>query len=166
MTLYNAIQHILLPRSAPNKRFPAIQCNAIEIPPNTLPGIEPAGALSLFILISIVSSRLQPYVTTGNRCCTRMAGFTRAISTPAVMAMIPGIYKHHRCRNNVYPQSDVRRYPVPDESVFWSQPYPDYQPPLYEAAVLKGKEWADLDVGELNLTHLSSYIAHWSQSHF
>ncbi|KXJ68322.1 hypothetical protein RP20_CCG004201 [Aedes albopictus] len=89
-----------------------------------------------------------------------MAGFitTRAISsTPAVMAMIPGIYKHHRCRNNVYPRCDVRRYPVPDESVFWSQPYPDYQPPLYEAAVLKGKEWADLDVDD------PAFVGKWNQ---
>uniref|UniRef100_A0A182MB98 Nudix hydrolase domain-containing protein n=1 Tax=Anopheles culicifacies TaxID=139723 RepID=A0A182MB98_9DIPT len=62
--------------------------------------------------------------------------------------IIPGIFKHSRCRNNVYPQSDVRRYPVPDESVFWTQTYSDYQPPFHESPVLKGKEWADLDVGK------------------
>ncbi|XP_055619901.1 ADP-ribose pyrophosphatase, mitochondrial [Toxorhynchites rutilus septentrionalis] len=77
------------------------------------------------------------------------------VATLAVM--IPGIYKHSRCRNNVYPRSDVRRYPVPDESVFWSQPYPDYQPPVYDASVLEGKEWADLDVENPN------FSAKWNQ---
>uniref|UniRef100_A0A8D8BCB7 (northern house mosquito) hypothetical protein n=1 Tax=Culex pipiens TaxID=7175 RepID=A0A8D8BCB7_CULPI len=80
--------------------------------------------------------------------CLRVARqfSTTSSKMPALNAMIPGIYKHSRCRNNVYPRCDVRRYPVPDESVFWSQPYPDYQPPVYESDVLAGKDWADLDV--------------------
>uniref|UniRef100_A0A182S6L3 Nudix hydrolase domain-containing protein n=1 Tax=Anopheles maculatus TaxID=74869 RepID=A0A182S6L3_9DIPT len=67
-------------------------------------------------------------------------------SLETMARIIPGIFKHSRCRNNVYPQSDVRRYPVPDESVFWTQTYSDYQPPFHESAVLQGKEWADLDI--------------------
>ncbi|XP_050093802.1 ADP-ribose pyrophosphatase, mitochondrial [Anopheles aquasalis] len=62
----------------------------------------------------------------------------------AMARILPGIFKHNRCRNGVYPQSDVRRYPVPDESVFWSQTYSDYQPPVHESPILHGKPWADL----------------------
>ncbi|XP_039438483.1 ADP-ribose pyrophosphatase, mitochondrial [Culex pipiens pallens] len=84
--------------------------------------------------------------------CLRVARqfSTTSSKMPALNAMIPGIYKHSRCRNNVYPRCDIRRYPVPDESVFWSQPYPDYQPPVYESDVLAGKDWADLDVDDPN----------------
>uniref|UniRef100_A0A182TID3 Nudix hydrolase domain-containing protein n=1 Tax=Anopheles melas TaxID=34690 RepID=A0A182TID3_9DIPT len=64
----------------------------------------------------------------------------------AMARIIPGIFKHSRCRNSVYPHSDVRRYPVPDESVFWTQTYADYQPPVHESPVLQGKEWADPDI--------------------
>ncbi|KFB35912.1 AGAP006085-PA-like protein [Anopheles sinensis] len=64
----------------------------------------------------------------------------------AMARIIPGIFKHSRCRNSVYPASDVRRYPVPDESVFWSQTYSDYQPPCHESPILQGKEWADLEI--------------------
>ncbi|XP_053675580.1 ADP-ribose pyrophosphatase, mitochondrial [Anopheles nili] len=75
----------------------------------------------------------------------------------AMARIIPGIFKHSRCRNGVYPQSDVRRYPVPDESVFWSQNYSDYQPPVHESPVLQGKEWADLDVED------PAFAAKWNE---
>ncbi|XP_052859897.1 ADP-ribose pyrophosphatase, mitochondrial [Anopheles cruzii] len=76
----------------------------------------------------------------------RTAAATTASDIELAMArIIPGIFKHTRCRNGLYPQSDVRRYPVPDESVFWTQTYSDYQPPVYESPILQGKEWADLD---------------------
>ncbi|XP_055608307.1 ADP-ribose pyrophosphatase, mitochondrial [Uranotaenia lowii] len=85
-----------------------------------------------------------------------MIGSRRSLF-PSLAAMIPGVYKHWNCRNNVYPRSDVRRYPVPDESVFWTASYPDYQPPVHEADVLKGKEWADLDIDDPN------FKAKWNQ---
>uniref|UniRef100_A0AAG5D7K8 Nudix hydrolase domain-containing protein n=1 Tax=Anopheles atroparvus TaxID=41427 RepID=A0AAG5D7K8_ANOAO len=75
----------------------------------------------------------------------------------AMARIIPGIFKHSRCRNSVYPQSDVRRYPVPDESVFWSQTYSDYQPPCHESPILKGKEWADLEIEN------SSFKPKWNE---
>ncbi|XP_058838186.1 ADP-ribose pyrophosphatase, mitochondrial [Topomyia yanbarensis] len=80
-----------------------------------------------------------------------------SISFPTLKTMIPGIYKHSHCRNNVYPRSDVRRYPVPDEEVCWSVSYPDYQPSFYEASVLNGKEWADPAVDHPN------FKAKWNQ---
>ncbi|XP_058465432.1 ADP-ribose pyrophosphatase, mitochondrial [Malaya genurostris] len=86
-----------------------------------------------------------------------MVGSLSRIAVPTLTAMIPGIYKHSRCRNNVYPRSDVRRYPVPDEDVCWSVVYSDYQPPFYEASVMKGKEWAD------SAFEHPSFKAKWNQ---
>ncbi|XP_055534678.1 ADP-ribose pyrophosphatase, mitochondrial [Wyeomyia smithii] len=85
-----------------------------------------------------------------------MVGLGRIVVAP-LSVMIPGIFKHTRCRNNIYPGSDVRRYPVPDEEVCWSVPYPDYQPSMYEASALKGKEWADLPVDH------PSFKVKWNQ---
>ncbi|KAH8408116.1 hypothetical protein KR222_008986 [Zaprionus bogoriensis] len=55
----------------------------------------------------------------------------------------PGIFRHIMCRNNVYPRSNVTRFPVPDELVFWTEAYEDYCPPAYTAAHIGGQSWAD-----------------------
>lgn len=55
----------------------------------------------------------------------------------------PGIFRHIMCRNNVYPRSNVSRFPVPDEVVFWTEPYVEYSPPFYTAAHIGGQSWAD-----------------------
>ncbi|XP_063806645.1 transient receptor potential cation channel subfamily M member 2-like [Pseudophryne corroboree] len=41
---------------------------------------------------------------------------------------------HVNSRILQYPNSDVTRYPVPDEMVPWEVDFPDYNPPLYNAA--------------------------------
>ncbi|KAM8709541.1 hypothetical protein ACLKA7_016359 [Drosophila subpalustris] len=48
------------------------------------------------------------------------------------------------CRNSVYPRSNVSRYPVSDEVVFWSDNYDGYCPPSYTAAHIGGQSWADV----------------------
>ncbi|XP_016980715.1 ADP-ribose pyrophosphatase, mitochondrial [Drosophila rhopaloa] len=55
----------------------------------------------------------------------------------------PGIFRHLMCRNNMYPRSSVLRFPVSDEQVFWSEPYPDYCPPEYTSPHIGGQVWAD-----------------------
>ncbi|XP_068141841.1 ADP-ribose pyrophosphatase, mitochondrial [Drosophila tropicalis] len=55
----------------------------------------------------------------------------------------PGIFRHVMCRNELYPRSNIARYPVPDEFVFWSVPFADYSPPSYTAPHIGGQIWAD-----------------------
>lgn len=57
--------------------------------------------------------------------------------------LMPGIFVHHRCRNNIYPGSSVERYPVKDEHVLWSKPYKNYCPIEYTAHHVYGQPWAD-----------------------
>lgn len=64
--------------------------------------------------------------------------------------MNPSIFKHINCRNGEYLYSAsnvIRRFPVPDDSVSWTTIFSDYKPVWYESAVLKGKSWADPDIG-------------------
>jgi len=81
----------------------------------------------------------------------------------------PGVFKHITCRNNKYPKSEVARFPVPDEYVFWSKDYENYNPPNYTDKSVFNKIWADLEIGALNpewntldgkinrVSHLGSY---------
>ncbi|XP_043650761.1 ADP-ribose pyrophosphatase, mitochondrial [Drosophila teissieri] len=65
-------------------------------------------------------------------------------STQMMSSMVKaGIFRHLMCRNNMYPRSSVLRYPVSDEQVVWSEPFPDYCPPAYTAPHIGGQVWAD-----------------------
>lgn len=63
--------------------------------------------------------------------------------------MRAGIFVHKNCRNLLYPQSLIERFPVPDQFVFWFQNYPEYAPIFYESPVIKGKPWADPDKSKI-----------------
>lgn len=53
---------------------------------------------------------------------------------------------HVKCRNAVYPRTDIKRFLVPDEKAPWSVSFPEYAPVKYTAdSVLKGPVWADRD---------------------
>ncbi|KAI9587635.1 hypothetical protein GQX74_003481 [Glossina fuscipes] len=65
----------------------------------------------------------------------------------AILTLIPGIFRHVTCRNNVYPRTQTLRFPVPDDFVFWTMPYNDYMPPIYTASHIRGQSWADPDIG-------------------
>lgn len=56
----------------------------------------------------------------------------------------PGIFRHIMCRNGLYPRSNVSRFPVPDELVFWTEPFAEYNPPFYTAPHIGGQSWADV----------------------
>ncbi|KFD55720.1 hypothetical protein M513_03468 [Trichuris suis] len=53
---------------------------------------------------------------------------------------------NRKCRNSFYKSTQLRRFPVPDEKVSWSVPYLEYDPPEYNATVLKTAAWADPDL--------------------
>ena len=53
---------------------------------------------------------------------------------------------HLKCRNCVYPRSNVERQNVPDDKVPWSVPYPEYSPPNHTDKSIIGKDWADIDL--------------------
>lgn len=65
-----------------------------------------------------------------------------------------GIYNmvHKKCRNSIYPSSNVQRFPVPDDKVSWDVNFPQYSPVTYTSKVLQGKPWADPDIGDSSLT--------------
>ncbi|XP_015607486.1 ADP-ribose pyrophosphatase, mitochondrial [Cephus cinctus] len=50
---------------------------------------------------------------------------------------------HQKCRQGLYPSSNINRFPVPEDKVPWTEEYPDYQPVDYTSPVLEGKPWAD-----------------------
>jgi ADP-ribose pyrophosphatase len=59
------------------------------------------------------------------------------------------MFKHIACRNSIYAKT-IQRFLVPDDKVFWSESYEDYQPIHFESTVLKGKPWADPSIEDNN----------------
>ncbi len=72
--------------------------------------------------------------------------------------MKAAIFRNINCRNSLYSRSAVNRFPVPDEFIEWSVPFPDYKPIFYESEVLNGKPWADLKIGKFFLAFLVEEI--------
>uniref|UniRef100_W8CA73 ADP-ribose pyrophosphatase, mitochondrial n=1 Tax=Ceratitis capitata TaxID=7213 RepID=W8CA73_CERCA len=64
----------------------------------------------------------------------------------SVTILKPGVFKHITCRNNIYPKSAVKRFPVPDEFVYWSKEYSEYAPEVYTAPHINGQPWADVNI--------------------
>lgn len=55
---------------------------------------------------------------------------------------------HIKARSSQYPGSKIKRFPVPDDKVNWSQNWPQYNPVSYtDPSVLKKPVWADPDIG-------------------
>uniref|UniRef100_UPI00398EE612 ADP-ribose pyrophosphatase, mitochondrial-like n=1 Tax=Pristiophorus japonicus TaxID=55135 RepID=UPI00398EE612 len=56
---------------------------------------------------------------------------------------------HVKARGEVYPGSEIRRFPVPDDKVDWAVPWADYKPVNYAAhSLLKQPPWADPPYGD------------------
>ncbi|XP_022101086.1 ADP-ribose pyrophosphatase, mitochondrial-like [Acanthaster planci] len=54
---------------------------------------------------------------------------------------------HVKARGERYPNSDVKRFPVPDDKVQWSVPWPEYKPVEFtNPKVLAGPVWADPEI--------------------
>lgn len=54
---------------------------------------------------------------------------------------------HSNCINNIYPFSEIKRYPLNREQIPWSFVFPEYNPPDYNSKVLLNKLWADPPIG-------------------
>ncbi|KAJ8681276.1 hypothetical protein QAD02_017063 [Eretmocerus hayati] len=61
---------------------------------------------------------------------------------------------HKKCRNSLYPSTDIQRFKVPDDKVAWSENFPEYTPIEYSSKFLTGKPWADPDSGDPNFKPL------------
>lgn len=59
---------------------------------------------------------------------------------------------HQKCRQGFYPSSSVQRFDVPESKVSWDIEYSEYKPVEYTAPDLKGKPWADPEIGEDSFT--------------
>jgi len=55
---------------------------------------------------------------------------------------------HQKCRQGLYPFSNINRFPVPEEKVPWTVEYSEYKPVVYTAAVVQDKPWADPEINE------------------
>ncbi|XP_068193768.1 ADP-ribose pyrophosphatase, mitochondrial isoform X2 [Antennarius striatus] len=68
--------------------------------------------------------------------------------TTSVKTMPFSSKPHMKSRCQQYPGSKVKRFPVPDDKVDWSQNWPQYKPVSYtDPSVLKTPVWADPDIG-------------------
>lgn len=57
---------------------------------------------------------------------------------------------HYKCRQGFYPSSNVKRFEVPENKVAWYIECSEYKPIEYTAPNIKGKPWADPDIGEIS----------------
>lgn len=55
---------------------------------------------------------------------------------------------HQNCRLGLYPRSSVSRFDVPEDKVLWTKEFPEYNPTSYSAPSIKGKPWADPEIGD------------------
>lgn len=53
---------------------------------------------------------------------------------------------HVKCRNAIYPQIGVSRFPVPESLVPWAAKFDEYKPTSYESPAIRGKPWADPNI--------------------
>lgn len=62
-----------------------------------------------------------------------------------IMNIVP--FLHQTCRNTIYAQTNIKRFPVPDHLVSWANNYAEYKPIFYESSNLIGKSFADPSIG-------------------
>lgn len=60
---------------------------------------------------------------------------------------------HTKCRNEIYPLSNIKRLTIPDKLVPWFVDYQNYNPPDYESPVLHNKPWADPPISTVVISH-------------
>lgn len=64
---------------------------------------------------------------------------------------------HKKCRNSVYPSSNISRFTVPDDKVLWEVHFAEYSPVEYSSKGLKGKPWSDPSLED------NSFKPKWNQ---
>uniref|UniRef100_A0AAQ5XHD6 ADP-ribose pyrophosphatase, mitochondrial n=1 Tax=Amphiprion ocellaris TaxID=80972 RepID=A0AAQ5XHD6_AMPOC len=78
--------------------------------------------------------------STSTSCCKRYTTSVRTMPSSATL--------HVKSRCPQYPGSKIKRLPVPDDKVDWSQKWPQYNPVNHtDPAVLKKPVWADAEIG-------------------
>lgn len=50
---------------------------------------------------------------------------------------------HQKCRQGIYPLSNIKRFDVPEDKVPWSTEFSNYDPVSYTAPGIQNKPWAD-----------------------
>lgn len=77
----------------------------------------------------------------------------------SVRTMPSSAVPHVKSRCPQYPGSKIKRFPVPDDKVDWSQSWPQYNPVSYTSlSVLKKPAWADPDIGWATQTYWSTQV--------
>lgn len=64
---------------------------------------------------------------------------------------------HKKCRNSIYPSSNIQRFTVPDDKISWDVNFPEYSPVIYSSRTLQGKSWADPSIED------ESFKPKWNQ---
>ncbi|KAF7221230.1 ADP-ribose pyrophosphatase, mitochondrial [Nothobranchius furzeri] len=76
-------------------------------------------------------------------CCNLYMASVGAMSSSKLL--------HVKSRCPLYPGSDIKRFPVPDDKVDWTREWPQYEPVSYTApSVLNRPQWADPDIGSFS----------------
>ncbi|XP_037544853.1 ADP-ribose pyrophosphatase, mitochondrial [Nematolebias whitei] len=85
------------------------------------------------------------------RTCENLTPFSASycsLYTTSARTMPSSKAPHVKSRGPLYPGSSIKRFPVPDDKVDWSQKWAEYDPVNYtDPAVLKKPVWADPDIG-------------------
>ncbi|KAG2463500.1 TBX6 factor, partial [Polypterus senegalus] len=90
--------------------------------------------------------------------CVQLSTWLHQSTSANTCAMSP---PHVKARCPVYPGSDIRRFPVPDEKVSWKVEFVDYKPiPHTDETVKKRPVWADPEIGEFSpkFNHLDGKV--------
>ncbi|XP_053194574.1 ADP-ribose pyrophosphatase, mitochondrial [Scomber japonicus] len=116
-------------------------------------------ALTLFGLpYTVCSSGVRPAVSCSPGHPFRTSQTIRPISTSCCNRYVTSFQKmpssaapHVRSRGAQYPGSKIKRFPVPDDKVDWSQVWPLYDPVCYTSPSVANKPvWADPDIGSFS----------------
>ncbi|XP_075993162.1 ADP-ribose pyrophosphatase, mitochondrial [Genypterus blacodes] len=73
------------------------------------------------------------------------------LSVTSARTMTSSATPHIKSRCSQYPQSTIKRFPVPDDKVSWLQVWPQYNPVSHtDPAVTKKPTWADPDISSFS----------------
>ncbi|KAK3707786.1 hypothetical protein QZH41_000342 [Actinostola sp. cb2023] len=76
---------------------------------------------------------------------------------------------HTKARGTIYPNTNVKRFPVPDDMVPWDEPFPGYEPVKFTSQhILDGPVYADPDIrnprGRTGITGRGA-LGRWGPNH-
>lgn len=113
-------------------------------------------ALTLFGLpFPVCASGVRPAISCSPASPFRTSQTVRYIATSycnqSFQAMPSSAAPHVKSRSPLYGGSKVKRFPVPNDKVPWTQTWPQYSPVSYtDPGVAKKPQWADPDIGSFS----------------